>query len=194
LAEHVRRTLKEIKLEFERFEKNASPFYSQIQRIEEDMAIVDAKLEMRRIDPITYKAIIAGLQVKLREAQRQCRELDPLELETLLKDHAVQEKLWQYCLGKFAAWLFEAMPEKLDAISEMVDIEDVQSLAGSPINLIRKYGLTPFVYPSHIELKGLLPIDITRQPNISPAYSNNKWHGIPLSIRLALPCLEEVRK
>jgi len=170
LAEHIRRTLKEIKHEFAEFEKKANPLYSQMKRIEEDMAIADAKLEMRRIDPTFYKVTVAGLQAQLREARRKCRELDPLELERLLRDRETQEKLWQYFQYRLSAWLYEAIPDKLDGMSGDVNIEYVELLAGSPSELMRKYGMTVFVYPDRMELKGLLPIDIIRQSDSSPGY------------------------
>ncbi len=151
--------------------KRVNPLQNQIERIKEDMAIADAKLEMRRIDPTTYRTIISDLESKVRGAQRKQRELDPMnlkeldsmKLKSLLLGHGFNE-LWLRCLNGFVTKLEETPQEEVLRLTyeDMGFVTDCSSH-----NLMKKYSMATFVYPDYVELKGSLPIEIIRQSNVS---------------------------
>jgi len=154
LIEHLKKTQEEAKQRKQQLQRELTPLYAERERIEKNMEIADTKLEMKRIDPVTYKAVITGLRAKLHSLERQQKEADPL----LLANYNIADADVVYC------------QRLMDRISEW-GAEAIAPMAiGSPRGWIAKYGITAFVYPDHIDLKGSLPIEASGQSDVSPDY------------------------
>ncbi len=144
LRHHLDETLKSLNQEAKQLEHKLKPMHAEMERVREDMVIADTKLEMRRIDPDTYKAIIGGSQAKLRNLQRQRKEADPLVLQ-------------QYDANRIDTKLYQRLLDNLDrADMDKAGSEIIKAFVGSPREAMAKYGWTALVYPDRIQLKGTL--------------------------------------
>lgn len=167
LIEHMKQTLKGLEQEQQQLERRLNPLNSEMEQVKKRMDIADTKLEMGRIDPGLYKATIGGLQAKLRDIERRQREQDPGLLRA-------------YKFGKIGLRVYQNLIDEVAKASLYDKNGDqiIKAFAGTPRELMARYGMVAFVYADHIQLKGTLfytdKVDIDAfndgQSDVLPAY------------------------
>jgi len=172
-----------LKTEREALILRIQPLEAEANAIREDMTLLDAKLEMKRISPADYKTRMTVLQSKLAGIENRKTDLDP----TTLQDLAVYDANLQFCettlklMNSLHAWqddptLTDEEKTQLDeigqqnfketfaALTDMIKTTDKETQKGSPLHIngipdvlgdAFKYFI---VYPDRIELKGNVTI------------------------------------
>lgn len=170
-------TIANLQNECKEFEARLRPLDAEAKRVREDMAILDARLEMYRINPNDYKARMRDCQNKLQGIERRQVEADPMLLKSL-KQNELNVAAYRVLLDGFMdgdpVWLGY---EVLNAASEsligkrIVNIEDDA----------RSIPMVGIVYPDRVELKGSVDIG---QSLGSPVCRNDKPLSLPLSVKV----------
>ncbi|MFC1968882.1 recombinase family protein [Chloroflexota bacterium] len=186
---HLQHTLENLEAEKEALETRLKPLNAEAIRIREDMDILEAKLEMRRINPDEYKARMKGLKVKLSDVERRQNEADPMLLneldyktaqssfcEVILKEindltPEGKQKARQTVLGIFIglSTLFEKTSNTKD---DRIFVKLLQQLTGEiiptePQEVLRRFDFIAEVHPESIMLKGNLPVGQTNVTSTS---------------------------
>ena len=80
LAKHIKKTLDALEFTKSEVFNQLKPLELEKAAIQEDMAIVNARLEKRQIDISSYNERIDKLELKLTDVERRMKEADPLQL------------------------------------------------------------------------------------------------------------------
>ena len=80
LAKHIKKTLDALEFTKSEIFNQLKPLELEKAAIQEDMAIVNARLEKRQIDISSYNERIDKLELKLTDVERRMKEADPLQL------------------------------------------------------------------------------------------------------------------
>jgi hypothetical protein len=79
-VKRIKDTIDNLEVEREQLEARMKPISKQITKLNEDLAILDTRFEMHRIDAATYKARVFQIQNQVNTLERQRNETDPLLL------------------------------------------------------------------------------------------------------------------
>ncbi len=175
LANHIKATIDNLESEKQSLSERLRPIETEAAGVKEDMAILDARLEMKRIAPEVYKERMGKLQRKLTELEHRTKEVDPLALEDLKSNEdLVDSYKWLqeilsdskrvsdiFCfLNNFQGW------------QERPDLENYRQLSKAALRnaLWEQYqgikdSMVGIVYPDRVELKSRVLIG---KSDISP--------------------------
>ncbi len=192
LADYIRNTINNLKSEQESLQRRLKPLNTEALRVQEDMAILDAKLEMRRMDPGTYKDRMKALESNLNELKQRRNQADPCQLDkletllTLNDDNISYHQEILEAVNSTQEGKHQLLLNNLQnpAYSEG---DEYMEWVGLPYTIANR--LTGIVSPDRtVELKGNVKVG---QSLVSPSYKNDR--GLPLSIRIELPELAGVK-
>jgi site-specific DNA recombinase len=145
------------------------PIRAEADSVREEMAICDAKLEMKRIPPDVYKTRVKVLQAKLAEIERRTDNLNPAlvqatDLNVEISEHALEiADLLRKCPSMLSGKLGQ---ESIELLLRMPQIRLKQKIVPNKIQPAPNPG-DPFkffvVFPDKVELRG--NIDIAKLTN-----------------------------
>lgn len=166
LDKYIGDTINNLEKEKSKLERKLKPIQGNIKRIQESMTKADTMYQLGRLSTEDYKSRITGLRARLQELERQTTEADPLLLGQLKET----DKLLKYWAGYSHMMQFFAKQRgkklKVPALDAFFTL---QALSPSPKypqepagHYLKQLGLFIYIYPKHIEIKGVLrPINIT---------------------------------
>lgn len=173
---YITDTLINLDRERQELEARLKPLDAESGRIREDMAIVEARLEMHRIAPEVYKTRMAKLQRSLRELEARKDKADPC----LVREMTTNKKAAAFY--RVVLWSWHGIDRSIDEIG--TDLEFLQTqketnnylkqiddhLADGPKQLLST--MSGIVFPEHIELKANIEVG---QSNVTPGYRSTRY-------------------
>lgn len=153
-----------------KLERKLKPIRGNIDRLKADMQKSDVMYELGRLTSDEYRARIAGLRSKIAEFERQTNSLDPLsikQLNNLDRDIAKYRgilgmiqpgNLFQQLVGDLSTGPVQVVPT-MPGAGDKAFVENPHLICSQ---ILRKLGLSAYVFADRIELKG-----IVRQSNVT---------------------------
>jgi len=168
LANYFTHYIEGLKQEQRLLQTQLKPIQVEADAVREDMAIVDARLEMKRITPEVYKSRMSVLKSKLADIESRTADIDPNLVRTIslnenkislfedyveivqgwIKDNLTTESFARHPLS--ALYMIKRHPSRKDITFNDLD-GVVNGITGEAFKDI-------IVYPDKIELKGNLTI------------------------------------
>lgn len=159
VVKFIQKTIANLGNERSLLKEKLLPLNEEEARLEEDLTICDARLEMKRISPEAYKNRIRELNVQLRRLEERKRGIDPCALRNLEYNQESIEH-YQYLLKTIDEW-----GSKKDILAWFGDDRDYEIGLGMPGKIMQD--LTALVFIDHAELKGNIKVG---QSSIIPTY------------------------
>jgi len=181
---HLENTVNNLKAERQSLEGRLKPLEAEVVSIREEMAICDARLEMRRLSSEVYRVRIRQLQKRLEDVEHRKKGTDPL-LVSELKEKDADIEYYRSMLWSFR----DALKRYEGEGKERLITEGIKALANQIITgttydhaKVLAKGLLPnasnasakgcfIVYPDRTELKGVVNI---ANSNIAPGCRSSR--------------------
>jgi DNA invertase Pin-like site-specific DNA recombinase len=151
-------TVENLEVEVKELERRLKPLQAENDRIKGDMAIADTMYKMRRLEPDEYRAMIAGLEIKLRAVERQQTAADPMLLKNYKEKLELISTVKRYISQGILPLAMKAFQVSDGVLTETLGTGLLNPQVQTSRKLMQRMGMEGYVFPDRIELKGSLQI------------------------------------